>query len=133
MALQINWVAVFVVALLGMLVPMIWYAPKLFGNTWMELSKLTPEDTKGAGPTIALAALCSLISSFALAGFLNYFGSQTFAQGCLAGAQLWLGFVATAFVTDYRFARKPWKLLFINLGHSFISLTLMGGILVVWK
>ena len=116
-----------------MLVPALWYAPKIFGNAWMKLSGLKAEDTKNPGATFAVAALCSMVTAFALAGFLNYFGSQTFLQGFLAGAELWLGFVATTIVVDYRFSQRPWKLILINIGHSLIALGLMGGVLAIWK
>ena len=133
MPFQNSWIAIVVTAGIGMLVPALWYAPKVFGNAWLELSGLKASDSKGAGPTMALAAFCSLLTAFALAGFMSYFGSQTFVQGFLAGAELWLAFVATSLVTDYRFAKRPWKLAMINLGHSLLSLGLMGGVLAVWK
>jgi hypothetical protein len=134
MQLQINWWAVLVSAFIGFLVPAIWFAPKLFGNTWMNLSHLSPEETKnGQASTLALGALCSLGLSFAIAGFLNYLGSETFLQGALAGLEFWLGFSFTNLLVDYRFAKRPWKLTFINAGHSAISMTLMGGILATWK
>ena len=132
MALQINWIAVLVTALLGLLVQALWYAPKVFGGVWKELEGMRGEQKQDMG-ALALAAFCSLLMAFALEGFMNYFGSQTFAQGLLAGAQIWMGFVATTFLVDYRFAKRPWKLTMINLGHSLLSLGLMGGVLAVWK
>src|SRR5580700_1132926 len=100
MQLQFNWWAVLVSAVLGMLVPAIWYAPKLFGGAWMELSALKDEDMKGQGGAYAIGGLCSLVTAFAIAGFLNYTRSQNFAQGALAGLQFWLGFSATQMLMD---------------------------------
>jgi hypothetical protein len=134
MVLQFNWWAVIVCAILGMMIPLIWYAPKVFGLAWMTLSGLNQDQLKeGQSGALALAALCSLALSFAMAGFLNYLGSQTFLQGALAGIQFWAGFTLTNMLSDYRFAKRPWKLTFINLGHSAIVMTLMGGILAAWK
>lgn len=133
MQLHFNWLAVFVTAALGMLVPAIWYAPKLFGKAWIELSGLGEDAAKPNPAALALAALCSLGLSFALAGFLNYLGSQTFVQGALAGLQFWAGFTLTNMLVDYRFARRPWKLTFINAGHIAIVMSLSGGILAVWR
>jgi hypothetical protein len=130
---HINWVAVLACAVLGMIVPAIWYAPALFGKTWMEGSGLTEEDMKGQGGSYALAALCSVGLSWAMAGFLSYVGSQTFLQGALAGLQFWLGFTLTNFLVDYRFAQRPWKLLWINTGHQAVTMILTGGILAAWS
>ncbi len=128
-----NWMAVIVCGVIGMLVPALWYLPSLFGDAWQKLSGLSADDLKKNTPALGIAALCSLVQAFALSGFMNYFGSQTFGQGALAGIQLWAGFTAASLVTDYRFAQRPWKLAFINLGHSLIVLTLTGGILAAWK
>lgn len=133
MQLHFNWWAVFTAASLGMVIPALWYAPKIFGAKWMSLSGLNEEELKGQGATYALAALCSMLTAFAMAGFLNFTASQTFAQGALAGLQFWLGFVFTQMLMDYRFAKKSWELTLINVGHSAISMTLMGGILAAWK
>lgn len=133
MGQSINWIAVFVAGLLGMLVPVLWYAPKVFGNMWMRLSGFKGEDSRSPVGAVAVSAVCSLVMSVALAGFLNYFGSQTFLQGLLAGAELWLGFVATTFIVDYQLSRRPWKLTLINIGHSLLALSLMGGVLAIWK
>ena len=133
MILHFNWWAVFTAASLGMIIPAVWYAPKLFGAKWMALSGLSDEQLKGQGATYALAALCSVLTAFAMAGFFNFIGSQTFVQGALAGLQLWVGFTFTQVLMDYRFAQKPWPLTLINVGHSAISMSLMGGILAVWK
>jgi hypothetical protein len=133
MQLQFNWLAVLVTAALGMIIPAVWYAPKLFGGAWLRLSGLEEAQMKGQGATFALAALASLVTAFALAGFLNFTASQTFAQGALAGLQFWIGFTFTQMLVDYRFAKRPWKLFFINAGHSAIVMTLSGGILAAWK
>jgi len=130
---QVNWIAIIVCAVIGMVVPALWYAPKLFGKAWMELEGLTEEKLKQNGAALAVAALSSLLMSFGTAMFLQYFGSETFVQGALAGLQLWLVYSAATLVTDYRFAQRPWKLTFINIGHSALVLALMGGILAAWK
>lgn len=133
MQLQFNWMAVFVCGVIGMVVPALWYLPSLFGKAWQELSGLSAEDLKKNTPALGVAAISSLVQAFALAGFMNYFRSETFGQGAMAGVQLWLGFTAASLITDYRFAQRPWKLAFINLGHSLVVLALNGGILATWK
>ncbi|MFZ4478137.1 MAG: DUF1761 domain-containing protein [Saprospiraceae bacterium] len=42
--MEINWIALFVAALVPLLLGFVWYHPKVFGNTWMKLTGLTMED-----------------------------------------------------------------------------------------
>ena len=133
MQIPINWLAVLVVSLYGLIIPAIWYAPKVFGETWISLSGLTPEQAGGDWRPIAAAALSSVVTCWGLAGFLFYLRSQTFMEGMLAGAQFWLAFTFAQILVDYRFAHRPWKLVFINTGHSILSMSLAAGTLAVWK
>lgn len=134
MQLQFNWWAVIVSTCIAMFIPAIWYAPKVFGDTWLRLSGISPEQAKeGLGSALALSAVCSFGLAFAMAGFLNYLGSQSFLQGALAGFQFWIGFSLTQLLVDYRFSKRPWKLTFINAGHSGLSMVIIGGLLAVWK
>ncbi|MES2201002.1 MAG: DUF1761 domain-containing protein [candidate division FCPU426 bacterium] len=133
MNLQFEWIAIFVCAVMGFGIQALWYSPAIFGKEWMRLSGLKQSDAKNPGGPMAIAALSNLVMAFAMAGFMNYFGSRTFVQGALAGAQLWLGFVATVQVVDTAFSMRPWKLWLINAGNWLLIFVLTGGILAVWK
>lgn len=133
MQIAFFWPAVLVAALIGFVVPALWYAPKVFGEAWMRLSGFKQEQAKNPTKELLVAAAASFIMAFALAGFLRLLGSNTFQQGFLAGLQLWLGFIVPALTVDYLFARRNLTLLAINMGHSGVALSLMGGLLAAWK
>ncbi len=41
---MVNYLAVLVAAIVGMVVGFIWYSPKVFGKMWMKLSGVNPKD-----------------------------------------------------------------------------------------
>ena len=59
------------------------------------------------------------------------------ATGVMGGAQVgalaWLGFVATTSLADVTWAKRPFALWLVNNGVHLIGLTLMGGMLAVWR
>ncbi len=133
MQIALFWPAILVAALIGFVVPALWYAPKLFGATWMQLSGFKPDPDKNPTRELLASGVASFVMAYAVAGFLNFTGSNTFGQGFLAGLQFWLGFVVPVMTVDYLFARRSLALLGINVGHSGIVLALMGGLLAAWK
>lgn len=58
-----NFVAIIVAALIPMIIGFIWYHPKVFGNTWMQVAGMTEEKVKtGNMPLIfGLSFLLSLM------------------------------------------------------------------------
>ena len=64
--MAINWLAVFVAALIPMVIGFLWYSPWLFHKPWMKEAGLTEADVKGGnmpvifGVSFVLALLLSL-------------------------------------------------------------------------
>lgn len=133
MQLRFFWPAIAVATVLGMLIPALWFAPKALGRRWQELCGLSDEALKDPLPRLGYALVCSFVTAFGLAGFMNFTGSSTFLQGAVFGLQLGIAFLATAFSVDYVFAKRPLKLLLITLTPNLLSLALMGGLLAAWK
>ncbi|HNR20679.1 MAG TPA: DUF1761 domain-containing protein [Bacteroidia bacterium] len=46
--MDVNFISVFVAALIPLAVGFVWYNPKVFGNAWMQASGMTEEKAKGA-------------------------------------------------------------------------------------
>lgn len=129
---DVNWVAVLAATLLNMVVGALWYSPVLFAKQWVKLSGRSLEEMKGASGGYAVAAVCSLIMAYVLAHFVVYTGAANFMQGMVTGLWIWLGFVATSFLTNSTFAGRPLKLYAIDSGYYLVGLMLMGGVLAAW-
>lgn len=63
-----NWLVVFGSALIPLLVGMIWYNPRVFGNAWMQANGLKEEDLKKSNMFLimGLTLLLSMFLSVAL-------------------------------------------------------------------
>ena len=129
----INWLAVLVAGISAFVVGGIWYSPGLFGNIWMKDSNLTQEEIKNGnkGKIFGFTLIFSLLMSANLGMFLND-AKTNLSWGLTAGflAGIW---TFCAIAIHSLFELKSWRLIFINGGYSIVSLTLMGGIIGVWR
>jgi len=136
MNVEVNELAVILAGASSMVVGSVWYMPKMFGNSWM---KMTKSDTgKGAKP-VAMAwmygsvFLASLVSAYVLANvaFLsNLFFGHSFMQDTLCTAfWLWLGFTAARMYTHDTFEGRRKKLTVLNASHELVTFLVMGLII----
>jgi len=105
-----NFLAVVIAALVPIFVGMIWYNPKVFGNTWMKESGMTEEKTRQAN-MLKIFGLC-LVYSFMLAVMMPVLTIHQFGPlGMIGGPD----FIETAkpsyeaFMTDYGDAFRTFK------------------------
>lgn len=138
--MEINYWAVFVCALLSMIIGSIWYGP-LFGKKWMQLSKIDElseekkkKMRKGMWKMYFLQFVLSLFQIYVLAwyiGTLNGISSGVhtafslfiaFIMPTLAGGSLWNG--------DSN--KDNWTRFFITFGANLVSFIIYGYILSIW-
>lgn len=136
MEVQINYLAVLLAAVSSMVVGSIWYAPKVFGDTWAKLAGLSPEKLKkGSMMALVWAFVLSLLTAYVLAhvAYLsNSFFGHSFMQDAVSTAfWLWLGLVMTRILTHNIFEQKPGKLNLLAVGNEFVTIMLMG-IVIGW-
>jgi hypothetical protein len=78
------WIA-FVAALIPLVIGMIWYNPKVFGNAWMKASN-TPMPEPGKGPSmIKMLGLTYLMSVFVAMALISITIHQTALFSLMAG------------------------------------------------
>ena len=134
---DINYLAVFLSAILSMIIGSLWYSPIMFGNIWMKLGGMSPKDIekakkKGMGKLYFAAFIGSLVAAFILAHFVQYVIASTFFEGMETGCWLWLGFVAPVLLGSVLWESRPVRYYLINVSYWLVNLALMGGILAVW-
>ena len=133
----INYLAVLVSAVIGMVIGALWYSPLLFGKLWMKLSGMTEKQLneakkKGMGKMYFVAFIGVLLMSYVLAHFVDYTDSRTFVQGMQTGFWLWLGFIIPILIGSVLWENKSFKFYLLNIIHYLVVLFVMGGILAVW-
>lgn len=141
MNVPINYFAVFVSAVVSMVVGALWYGP-LFGKLWVSLMGMTKENmasakAKGMGKSYILMFIGSLLMAYTLAHaiifastYLNIWGVS---GGLMGGFWNWLGFIVPVTMGVVLWENKPWKLWFLNAIYYLINLLVMGVILSIWK
>ncbi|MCK4589731.1 MAG: DUF1761 domain-containing protein [Nanoarchaeota archaeon] len=126
-----NYLAVLVAGIVGLVVAMIWYAPFLFGKAWIKLAKVKM-DKKGRPARYFMALIKTLVMAWFIALFLEWLGIASVAGGLVIGFWLWLGFVGTTTFSGVIWGKKPFKLWLLDNGANLLSILIMAAILGVW-
>ena len=159
--MEFNYLAIFVAAIVPIVLGFIWYNPKVFGTAWAREAEMTEEKMKSGNMPVIF--LVSLVLSFILAFFLQAltnhqmgayslmggdptlakpsyeafmadYGNvfRTFKHGALHGAIAGIFMYLPVIAINGMFERKSWKYILINGMYWTISLTIMGAIVCGW-
>jgi hypothetical protein len=131
---EINIWGVLVATLSSMVVGSVWYTPKVFGNYWMRVAKVTPSgEAKDAVKPILITLVVSFISAWVLAGSAaisqNFYGGNFLANTLITALILWAGFTAARFITHDAFEGRPAGLTALNCAHELVTLLVMALII----
>ena len=133
---EINYWAVIVATLSTMVVGTIWYTPKVLGNRWMKLAKVTPGSGASAVVPILVTLVVSFISAWVLAGAttiaFHFYGGSYLVAALVTGILLWAGFTAARFITHDAFEGRPSALTVMNISHELVTVVVMALIIGVW-
>ena len=128
--LDINLAAVLVAGIVHMIIGLMWFMPKLFGNAWVEL---TGKEMKPANRWIAAGIIAHLVMALALAVIVNLANATSVFGGIVVGVLIWIGFVVTLETGELIWEKIPFKLFMIRIGNQLVGLSLAGIILAVWR
>lgn len=129
----VHYGAVAVAVLSAFVLGAIWYSPKVFGNLWMKLMKFKADDIKGAGKTMALSFVLTLLMSLGLALVFQLAQVTTLGQAIVLTLIIGIGLIGTHSINEYLFDGYSFKVLAIHQGYRLLSLLLMGIVLGLWK
>lgn len=136
MEVEVNLMAVLLAAISSMVVGSIWYAKKVFGDTWGKLAGVDMKewnDKMSWTPMVGMFVL-SLVMAYVLAHVTalsaSYFTDKTFLYCAISsGFWMWIGFVVPTSVGSGLFEMRRKKLLAINAGNWLVTLLVMGWII----
>lgn len=131
---EINIWAVLLATLSSMVVGSVWYTPKVFGNYWMKVAKVTPSgEARDAVKPILITLVVSFVSALVLAGSAaisqHFYGGNFLANTLITAVILWAGFTAARFITHDAFEGRPAGLTVLNCAHELVTLVVMGLII----
>ncbi len=130
----INHIAVFVCAVLSLVLGALWYSPILFGKIWQQEVGLSDEELAKINPAkvYGLSFLLAWIMSYNLAFFLGD-NSTTWQWGIAAGLLAGIGWVAAMYITISLFEQRSLKQILINCGYIIVYFGLIGFVLGIWR
>ena len=109
---------------------LVWFMPKLFGNSWVQL---TGKKMKPAGRWIPAGLIGHQVMAFVLAAILNVANVRNVVGGITLGVLVCVGFMATLEIGELVWEKIPFKLFLIRVGNQLVGLASAGAILAVWK
>ncbi|WP_416377542.1 DUF1761 family protein [Arthrobacter sp. JZ12] len=113
-----------------MIVGSVWYAPKVFGNYWMRVAKVTPGESKDAVKPLLVTLVVSFVSAWVLAGSAaiaqEFYGGNFLANTLITALILWAGFTAARFITHDAFEGRPVGLTLLNCAHELVTFVVMA-------
>jgi hypothetical protein len=133
---HLNYVSVFVVAVVGFLLGWLWYSV-LFGKAYVAEMKITPEQmaearAKGMAGSFVKSFLLTLLGTIGLAVVLRAYGAPNWKHGAAEGAFIGACIVAARLWNGGVWERKSTKLQLINGGHEIVLFALQGAIFACW-
>ena len=135
MDFDINWLAVIVGTVAHQVVGALWYGV-LFREMWLRATGKTREEIEqgaGAGASFAFGAVCSLLSSIAVAMILTLYDDPTVGDGVVVGAVTGIGFVAASAFMNGFYEQKKSIVSALFAGYYTVGLLAVGAILGAWQ
>lgn len=126
----INLWAVLIAGIVHTVIGLVWFMPKLFGNSWVEL---TGKEMKPAGRWIPAGLIGHQVMAFVLALIINLANVTNVVGGVVVGILVCLGFMATLEIGELIWEKIPFKLFLIRVGNQLVGLASAGAILAIWR
>lgn len=131
--IYINHLAVFVSALMSLVIGALWWSPLLFAKPWQKETGLSDEQLAGSNPVrnFGLSFVLAWIVSYNLAFFLG--GPQTTWQWGLAAGLLAAVWAIAMYLIISLFEQRSFRLMLINAGYIAVYFAVIGLILGLWR
>jgi hypothetical protein len=127
---KINLLAVVVAALTHMVIGLVWFQPKIFGNEW---AKLTGKDLKPATQWMPAGLVAHLVMATVLAAIVTLANATTVFGGIIVGIAAWIGFIVPLETGELIWEKIPFKLFLIRVGNHLVGMSIAGIILALWR
>lgn len=134
---EINYWAVILATLSTLVIGSVWYAPKVFGDRWMRLARVTLSGRASeAIVPIVVSTLVAFVTAWVLAGAIaigwHFYGGGYFWNAIVTAVVLWAGLTAARVITHDAFERRPSSLTVLTIGHELVVFLVMAVIIGVW-
>ncbi len=132
----LNHWAVFVSALVAMVLGALWYSPVLFGNLWMKLHGWKEKDLEADNKAMLMSMLYGLLRTWASFYIFAHLFILADYEGVSGGIELalwvWFGFMFLGSLSAVIWERYKLPLLLLNEAYNLVAFVLAGIILGTW-
>lgn len=130
---EVTFLPILVAGIVNVILGMIWFHPKVFGNSWMRAGNIVPsEDAK---KKMWISAFIAFLAAMVVAYVMNHFGIAWGVFDWIGAVELgfwcWIGFTAPTMLGMVLWEGKPVKYYAIVAGHWLVSFILMAVVLVL--
>lgn len=130
---DVNWLAVLAAAVVRFAIGGLWFAPFAFGPAWGRMVRIDAASARARmARAMAVDFAAGFVCAWVLANLFLFLHIDRFVSGARTAFFLWLGFVATAFLSSAMYEGRPIKLFAIVSGFWLVSMLAMGGLIGAW-
>ena len=134
--MEINFVAVGLAALVGIVIGALWFGPKTFFPLWWKFLGKKPSEQPGTenmaiifGSTFVAAVIQAIVMAIIIGLAGQATGAMDTFTGLAIGALVGVGFAATASLSHHLFGGFAIKAWVLEAGQDIVSLAAMGAII----
>lgn len=136
--MEINFLAVGVATILGIVIGSVWFGPKTFFPIWWKFLGRKPSEQPGSsnmalifGLTFVGAFVQALVLSIVIGLALKVLGTISWFDGMAIGALMGVGFAAASSISHQLFGGFSLKAWVLEVGQDILSLSAMGVVLAL--
>lgn len=134
--MEINFLAVGLAALAGIIIGAVWFGPKTFFPLWWKFLGKKPSEQSGTdnmavifGSTFVAAVIQAIVMAVFVGLAEQAIGSMDTVTGLAIGSLVGVGFAATASLSHHLFGGFAIKAWVLEAGQDIVSLAAMGAII----
>lgn len=127
---NVNWLAVVIAAVVGIVIGFVYYMPAVLGRRWAAAAGRELPAPGDVSPILYVGSVVvALLVAYVLALLLRGLGGHSLTDGLVVGFLVWLGFGATTSVNSVLYEGRSWEYWAINNGFLLLSSLVMGAII----
>ena len=111
---------------------MLWYSKLLFGNQWLHLLKLNPDNIKMKTSDMRLSFVSARLGVLFIGLILELIGTYSFLMGLGTGTLVACILFSTN-SSQVVYSGKKWQLFLIDTGYHAVGTIIIGIILGIWN
>jgi hypothetical protein len=134
---HVNYLHVFVAAVVIFVLGWLWYSPLLFYKPWIRLRGLDPvaamAGAKMPGGKLLVEFVRCFLLAFVITRFVGLLGISSWLGAVHFGLSLWIGFPVILLTGSVLWDNVPWKVAAIHAGDWLVKMLVIPIIVSVWR